>query len=394
MIVVTSNWGLGDGTLVPAAAAWHGTLPAAIHRAALRAGIRGDGCYRPIERLDLVMAGDTFDWLLSAEWQSDAKPWQDTVAARQAAARVARRSIAAARRLLGPVIHWARQGLSVPAAAGARPGRAQVRIPVRVTLLAGDRDAAIEQYVGDRRDRQPVTVGSRWDDGRVSIRHGHDLDPACRAGRDRPGSQDRPPTLAESIAVDLVGRFAATARPVAPGIGRLVRSLAGGGPLGIPAVLSAHTGTASGGIGGCISSITDTWRRCVDAWWHEARRLVPACEVEFDAVEAIAGWFAGDCTGWNRVPKGLDRLCPKPPHGSPGLVLGHVRCAAGDSAVVCLGPGPDPTEHRGPTVIACPGVGGWPRWTSILPTAECPAVVAIRAEEPPAAHGGRIVDAA
>jgi hypothetical protein len=43
MLVVTSNWALGDGTLVPAAAAWHGMLSAAIHRAVLRAGVRGDG---------------------------------------------------------------------------------------------------------------------------------------------------------------------------------------------------------------------------------------------------------------------------------------------------------------------------------------------------------------
>jgi hypothetical protein len=393
MIVVTSNWALGDGTLVPAAAAWHGTLPAAIHRAAIRAGIRSDGSYRPIERLDLVMAGDTFDWLLSAEWQSDVKPWHDTVAARQAAARVARRSIGAARRLLGPVIHWARQGLPVPAAAGARPGRAQIRIPARVTLLAGDRDAAIEQYVGGRRDRQPLTVGSRWDDGRLSIRHGHDLDPACRMGGDRRGSRNRPPTLAESVAVDLVGRFATAATP-ASGIGRLVRSLAAAGPVGIPAVLSAHIGIASGGTGGDISGIGDAWRRCVDAWWHEARRLVPTCEVEFDAVDAIAGWFAGGFTEWNRVPKGIARLRPQPPRGSPGLVLGHVSSAVGDSAVVCLGPGADAMENRCPTVIACPEVGGWPRWQSILPAAELPAVVAIRAEEPPAAHGGRIVDAA
>jgi hypothetical protein len=394
MIVVTSNWAVGDGTLVPAAAAWHGTLPAAIHRAAIRAGIRSDGSYRPIERLDLVMAGDTFDWLLSAEWQSAVKPWHGTVAARQAVARVARRSIGAARRLLGPVIHWARQGLPVPAAAGSRPGRVELRIPARVTLLAGDRDAAVEECMGGRRDRQPVTVGSRWDDGRLAIRHGHDLDPACRVGGDRRGARERSPTLAESVAVDLVGRFATAARPVASGIGRFVRSLAAAGPLGIPAVLSAHIGGASGGTGGDRSAVVDAWRRCVDAWWHEARRLVPDCEVEFDAVDAIAGWFAGGCTEWSCVPQGLERLRPQPPRGSPGLVLGHVSAAAGNSAVVCLGPGAETMETRGPTVIACPDVGGWPRWRSILPTVESPAVVAIRAEEPPAAHGGRIVDAA
>jgi len=388
MIVVTSNWALGDGTLVPAAAAWHGAVSSAIHRAALRAGIRSDGSYRPIDRLDLVLAGDTFDWLLSAEWQSGLKPWHGTAAARETAARVARRSIQSARRLLGPVIHWARQGLPVPAAARGRPGRVQLSIPVGVTLLAGDRDAAVDDFVGGRRDRQPVTVGSRWDDGRVTIRHGHELDPACRPASGRLPARDRPPTLAESVAVDLVGRFAASAKPVLAGASRLVRSLAAVGPIGIPAVMAAHVSSIDG------RGVAEIWRQCVDAWWHEARRSVPTCEVEFDAVDAIAGWFTNACSDEGGKPTGLDRLRPQPPRGSPGLVLGHLSGAGMGSSVVCLGPNRNAGEPPVPQVVACLEAEGWPRWQSILPAEHRAAVVAIRAEEPSAAHGSRIVDAA
>ena len=392
MLVVTSNWALGDGTLVPAAAAWHGMLSAAIHRAVLRAGVRGDGSYRPIDRLDLVLAGDTFDWLSSSEWQSELKPWHGTAAAREAAARVARRSIQSARRLLGPVIHWARQGLPVPAATRGRPGRVQVNIPVRVTLLAGDRDAAVDDYVGRRHDRQPVTVGSRWDDGRVTVRHGHDLDPACRPAGGRVPLRDRQPTLAESVAVDLVGRFAVSTKPVVARAWRLLRTLAAVGPLGIPAVMAGWM--AAHAAGGDDAGVADIWRRCVDAWWHEARRSVPTCEVEFDAVDAIAGWFAAACAGEIAVPVGLDRLRPQPPRGSPGLVLGHLSRPGAASSVVCLGPNPEAGEPHVPQLIACLEAEGWPRWQSILPDDQRAAVVAIRAEEPLAEHGSRIVDAA
>ena len=260
MLIVTANWGLGDGTLVPAVAAWHGELAAAIHRAAIRAGVCDDGSYRPIDRLDLVLAGDTFDWLVSAEWQAAVKPWHGGAAAREAAARIARRSIRAARRLLGPVIHWARHGLAVPAALRGRPGSAQVTIPVQVTLLSGDRDAVVEEHVGKRHAGQPVIVGSRWDDGRVSIRHGHDLDPACRGVPGRSTATDRQPTLAESIAVDLVGRFAATA-PTVAGVARLVRSLAAAGTTGIPAAIATWLDRRGRRAGRRVAAL----RRCLVA---------------------------------------------------------------------------------------------------------------------------------
>ena len=75
MIIVASTWAIGDGTRVSAAPPSIGGLAATMHRAAIRAGVGTDGGYRPIERLDVVLAGDTFEWLVSAEWLGDMKPW-------------------------------------------------------------------------------------------------------------------------------------------------------------------------------------------------------------------------------------------------------------------------------------------------------------------------------
>ena len=134
MLVVTSNWAIGDGSLVRGSRGWQGMLPATIHRAALRAGFRRDGTYHAIDGIDLVLAGDTFDWLVSAEWRGSARPWHGTVAARSAADRVAGRSVRAARAVLGPLVRWSRRGLVVPASgARGRPGPENVIVPVRLT---------------------------------------------------------------------------------------------------------------------------------------------------------------------------------------------------------------------------------------------------------------------
>ena len=69
MLVIAANWSISDGTLVGANGhrPWQ-TLVAEVRRIALRSGFRRDGAYRPVEQVDIVLAGDTFDWLLSREW--------------------------------------------------------------------------------------------------------------------------------------------------------------------------------------------------------------------------------------------------------------------------------------------------------------------------------------
>ncbi|NCY03689.1 MAG: hypothetical protein EBX36_12480, partial [Planctomycetia bacterium] len=69
MLLVTANWGLSDGTLasVPASRLVS-RLRTEVRRAVLRSGFGQDGRYRPVDAVDLVFAGDTFDWLVSRSW--------------------------------------------------------------------------------------------------------------------------------------------------------------------------------------------------------------------------------------------------------------------------------------------------------------------------------------
>lgn len=386
MLVVTSNWAITDGTLAPAVAAGQGVLPNAIYRAACRGGVREDGRYEPIERLDIVLAGDTFDWTLSAAWQGGLKPWHGGDAVRELASSVARRSVRLGRKLIGPLVRWAKHGVRVPAASGGRPARWAVTVPTRLTMLAGDRDAALERVIGTRSGRQPVTMGWQWDDGRVSIRHGHELDPTCGPAP-REHRHGRRPTLAESLRVDLVGRFAAAVLGEHPAARRLVRWLAGAHPVDFSATIGAWVASRSGADEG-VRTLDSTWRRCVDAWRAEARRTVPTCELEFDVLDALAHVYAAAFTASSAAGPGLSALQPAAPRGSSGLVLGHLAGGWSPMVPVCLGGG------ENPTVIVCGERAGWPRWQSILPVEERAAVVAIREQIRGATCGGTIVDAA
>lgn len=283
--------------------------------------------------------------------------------------------------------------MPVPAAARGRPGRGSVTVAVRVTLLAGDRDAAVEEHVGRRSGRPPFTVGSCWDDGRIAIRHGHEFDPSgLPAGRAGAG-HDREPTLAESIAVDLVGRFAVGVARDVPGADRLVRLLAGAGPAGIPAAVAAWKAAPETRLGAGSGDLAERWRRCTDAWWRDARRSVPSSEVEFDVVDAVAEWYADAWSPEPRTPAGIERLRPRPPRASPGQVFGHLGPRATTSAV-CLGIDPAAMESMVPAVITCTEPSGWPRWRSLLPAVERTAVVSIRTAGRQTPGDDRIVDAA
>lgn len=378
MIVVTSNWAIGDGTLAPAVEPTLGGFMSAVQRAVARAGVRFDGTYRPIDHLDVVLAGDTFDWLLSAEWLGHVRPWNASAGARETLVRVARRSLLLGRSLLLPLFRWARHGVRVPA---FRCGGQAVVVPVRVTMLTGDRDDRIEEVYGNR--WRLVSIGRRWDDGRVAIRHGHEFDPLCSAlagGSDR--HSDRSPTLAESVAVDLIARFAAT---IAPHGRSLIRRLAAAGPLGIPAAVQA------GGVSERVAETDrtgDAWRRSVDAWWRIAQRCVPTVEAEFDAVDALAVWFSGAFA---------DDAATSPPSGLRGLVCGRARGAAGAVYGHLEGNGL-PTSAVGlggrAVTVGCRDTRGWPRWDVLTGESITPAVVAVRPAGFSMAAGDRVIDAA
>ena len=368
MLVVSSNWAITDGTLVRPSTAWLAGLSVSIHRAAIRAGFGRDGGYRPIEAVDLVLAGDTFDWLLSTEWRGRLRPWHGGAAARAAVDRVAWRSVRQGRRLLGPLARWARRGLEVPAAdRRGRPGPATTSVPMRITLLAGDRDDSLVDTFR-RGPPAPFVTGVVWEGDGVTIRHGHELDPACRPLTDGTGGRtERPPTLAESVAVDLIAPFIAELGGAAaePPVARLIRELASAHPAHIPAAIrSCHDDGRAEHAGDRPAS---TWRRRVAAWLATARRCVPTCDVEFDALHALAAAFdeafapIGDRPAIPDTMRRLEAaLRPQPlPPGDGEVMLRHA------------------AAEGGPTVVARTGRGTTATWEMLVRPRVRPVAVAV-----------------
>ncbi|MEI8228435.1 MAG: hypothetical protein WCH77_09275 [Planctomycetota bacterium] len=360
MLVVTANWSITDGTLVGGPSWTHGlAFLAGIRRSAARAGFRCDGGYRPIDRVEIVLAGDTFDWLLSAEWLGAERPWRPRARQELKRDRVMQAAVRCGARLLGRLGGLARRGLVVPVAdSRGRPIVGScVRVPVRVTLLAGDRDAWLECRDSAAVARRfGMAVGGSWTDGGVAIVHGHEFDPLSGPGRW--AAAERPPTLHESLTVDLLGRFAATlhdggslgdgALPDSM-LRRLLRPLATGQPIDAPRQLATwleHAVAADGLPAAARGQVENAWRRTVDGWQQRARREVPESELQFDAVDAVAAWMArldGDCdvpAAFARPTAVLGRITPRT------AVFGHL--PAGHAAIdggprtrtICLGPRP------------------------------------------------------
>jgi hypothetical protein len=380
MLVVTSNWCVSDGTLsAEPPRRLIDRFRAEVRRSSLRCGFRHDGGYRPVEAIDVVLAGDTFDWLTSREWTDAIRPWDG---GRQAAAvreRVAAGAAHRGRRLLATLAGWMRHGIAVPAAdRRGRPSLAASRIvPVRVALLTGDRDRWLEQAAARwaASSRVPV-VGTCWSDGDVTVQHGESLDPLY-------GSCGRQPTLGESLAVDLIARFGASLhditalRPFAAG---LLRRLAGGclvdAPRRLTGWLAAHEHRATFS-GAARQELIDAWHRAVALWHRAARRLPPRFGDGVDLVGCVAaclensgGGDVGACGEWHS-----SGWCPPMPAelrsgDASTVILGHLPADSWSSAarrrqIVCLGPrtrqSPDVLEDDlvGPVaVVVRPGREG------------------------------------
>jgi len=362
VLVVVSNWGFTDGTLFgpPRRRPIDGFLSASCG-SAVRAGFRRDGRYRPISRLDIVLAGDTFDWLMSSVWLGSQRPWRRSAATAHARAEVAAGALAVGRCLLGRLARLVQRGVEVPPAdSRGRPALGgAIRIPVHVTLLAGDRDAWLEDEPCRRiANRFGLAVGQVWASGGVVVDHGSGWDPACDLGRADPGigsrlaatGADRPPTLAESLSVDLLVPFArllrehAATRESAP---RLMRRLASVRPLALPAVLAAWLsgGRRAGSAAAWMEVMTaEIWRRAVDGWHRLARRDPPLVESEFDLVDRVATLMAG--IGPNSLSDG-EVLCEpldatlESGDGATTAVYGHPsaprRPGRRPGRIVCLG---------------------------------------------------------
>jgi len=352
MLVVTSNWCVSDGTL--SAGPPRGCVErfrAEVRRASLRCGFRRDGSYRPLEAIDVVLAGDTFDWLVSREWTGDVRPWDSGRRAAAARERVAAGAVKRSDRLLATLAAWMQRGIEVPLAdRRGRPMLAASRpVPVRVAVLCGDRDRWLEQAAGDWMPvaRAPV-VGRCWSDGDVTVRHGEEMDPLHAAcGHD--------PTLGESLAVDLIARFGlalddiAGVRPLAADLlGRLACGTLLDAPARLIGWLSAHDGGAMLTVA-VRQELVDAWHRSVALWHRAARRLSPRGADGVDMVGRIAEWLQWDADGEvvGRSGRWVDTLSTPgaaPPWDSAAtVVLGHPAAEVGAPAawrrrVVCLGP--------------------------------------------------------
>lgn len=335
MLVVTANWGLTDGSLAASRARRAATWLEVIRRAVGRAGMGRDGRYRPIAEVTLVMAGDTFDWLLSDAWGGRDRPWHAGRSAAEARARVAAGTIRAALPATRIIRRWIRRGIPIPAAdARGRPSAwAGSRARFGCVLLAGDRDRWLTELAGAGH-RLGLLVGEEWSDGIRHVRHGHDIDPLA-SGRGLPSAgRGRPPTLAESLAIDLLVAFAVAAREdaalwqvVRPRLGELTSA----GPANLPArvaALAADLPPAESGPA-LRRRLGDVWRERVDRWYAIAARDMPTCEAEFDALGDLAAWL-GTRDPLRPVPASLARLRVSPAAGRvpQRQVLRHDRAEA------------------------------------------------------------------
>lgn len=384
MLVVTANWSLADGTLVAASRRGQAEFLEAVHRAAFRSGVRRDGRYEPIDSIDVVLAGDTFDPLTSTAWAGGVRPWHAGGRAAAVATTVMLAAAARGRRLLAGLSAWARTGLLVPAA--DRRGRPVFdrdrRVPVRVTMLPGDRDPWIAG-AGARLARRGIEVAGAWSVPGISVCHGGELDPLWAAVE--PGQ----PTLGASLAVDLVARFGAVLRgrsDLWPACRPLVAQLAAARALEMPGVVAEWLATMERSK----VFVRDAWRAAVAAWRRQARISEPACDAAFDSIDAVAAWMdALDLALPAAAGDIAPLLDPRPPFGAAAstVVLGHWSGAVAGGAIVGLGPTPgnvvDPAagvtlasvaparQRRGPAHV-------------VFPDSDRPAVhYRLAAEDPP-----------
>ena len=332
MLGITANWGVSDGSLGGTPAALAERWLDALRRAVIRAGRRRDGRYEPVEQVTLVFAGDTLDLLLTDRWSGRERPWHAGRRGRMARLEVLSAALRVARRPIARLRYWARYGMVVPAAdARGRPTRRIFsRVAVEPVLLLGDRDTDLGTLSAGGA-RLGFRIGGVWSDANHEIRHGHEVDPLrCRAevGGRLPAESGQP-TLAQSLAVDLVVPFAvglrdnpAAWRSLKPMLGQLVSGGPGEMKETIARLLARLAASAR-------EAVADHWRRSVDRWFTAARSDTPAHELEFDAPAVLAAWLesAGDRSrAAPHLPLAIGRLEVAPPSGCSGrtMVLGHV----------------------------------------------------------------------
>jgi len=361
MLVVSANWAITDGTLVSQPRRLQAEWLAAVSRAAVRGGFQRDGRYASIDRLDVVLAGDTFDALTTTAWLDGVRPWHEGCRAAAVAGRVLTAAAARGRRLLAGLAAWARRGVAVPAAdrRGRPDASRRVPVPVRVAILPGDRDRWLAGAAA-RFARRGIALAPAWSAAGVAVLHGAELDPFCCPAADADMGR---PTLGASLAVDLVARFGAALRSrpgLWPECRPLVGRLAAARPLDLPLVVGEWLARLP------LAAIREEWRASVAAWRREARLLDPLGDLGFDAIDAVAAWM-DDLDPRPQRESELGALLAEPPPVAAAagvVVLGH-RGPSADPAVVGLGPPPwrlaaEPCVGVGVACVAPAGPPGGP----------------------------------
>jgi len=368
MLVVTANWEISDGTLWPSAAG--GVVArfiAALTQAAVRGGWRHDGSYAPLDRVDVVLAGDTFDWLASQAWLGPVRPWQRGSRQRTIHGQVVEAALRRGRRCLTPLLRTLHRGIRVPQA--DRRGRPVVGpstvVPVGVTLLAGNLDKPPRcQWPRSLASRLGFGVGHAWSADGIVIRHGHGHDPLW-AGQSISGD-DPEPCLGEVFRVDLLGRFAA--RPEVAALAgaerrRFLAELKGEHPLAAAATVGRWLALLGGAM-----AVRDAWLASVEAWHRSARATGVRLDAPFDVIDALASRLTAldDARPDRRRQLGVggcDPLadvllpCPHPAdEQGPTIVLGHPpeshSSPPRSGRMVCLGGEPSSRRSEG-------AEGGW-----------------------------------
>jgi len=250
--------------------------------------------------------------------------------------------------LVGGLAARAGRGLVLPTAdrrGRPVPGTAR-RVPVRVTLLCGDRDRGLDRETAfDFARGRGIAVGARWCDGAAAVWHGDEVDPL--AAESASGA-----TLNDTLAVDLVARFAAEVADGAatrPAAG-IAADLTRGHALDAPATLARGLDALDrGGVDapGIRTELRDLWNRAVAGWHRSARRLGVRGSAGRDLVDPLAAWLAlgTDFSARLMQPPPLPFVAaatdpPAPP--VPLVLLGHPPAVlaglpAWRGRVVCLG---------------------------------------------------------
>jgi len=233
MLVIVSDLHLTDGTggVTVSPGAFH-IFAERLQELAQSASWRGDGSYRPIEQIDLVLLGDVLDVIRSTQWnsQQSIRPWSGTAAPEfaaqisqiRAAILVHNEEALAVLRSLN-----AEQSIRVtPALRNGRPTAGPPQpVPLRIHYMTGNHDwffhlpgapwNAIRQKIVEQMGLanpadQPFAHDISENDEllqamrrhKVTARHGDQFDPFNFEG-DRDAS-----SLGDVIVIELLNRFA------------------------------------------------------------------------------------------------------------------------------------------------------------------------------------------